>query len=77
MLSEPNKCRHSLKNERPLILVNVVYKMASSVNASKIKRVLGKLIHEDQKGFLQGRYIGEIIRPVYDILFETKIRNIQ
>ena len=57
------------------MLLNIVYKMALSVIASRIKRVLGKLIHEDHKGFLQGRYIGENIRLAYDILFETKMRN--
>ena len=50
--------------------------MTSSVIASRIKRVLGKHIHDDQKWFLQGRYIGENTRLVYDILFETKMSNI-
>ena len=50
--------------------------MASSVIASRIKRILGKHIHDDQNGFLQGRYIGDNIRLVYDILFETKMRNL-
>ena len=33
-----------------------------------------KRIHEDQKGYMKGRYIGEIIRLLYDLLLyaETK-----
>ena len=34
------------------------------------------MIDHDQKGFITGRYIGENIRLVYDILFETKQQQI-
>ena len=47
----------------------------SSVIANLLKSVLNKLINNDQKGFISGRYIGENIRTVYDILFETKQQN--
>ena len=33
---------------------------------------MDKVIHEDQKGFISGRFIGENVRLIYDILFETK-----
>ena len=48
----------------------------SSVIANRLKLVLDKLICNDQKGFISGRYIGENIRLIYDILFETKQQNI-
>ena len=35
------------------------------------------LIHENQKGFISGRFIGENIGLIYDVLFETKNRNLQ
>ena len=35
-----------------------------------------KLIHEDQKGFIAGRFIGENIWLIYDIPFETKQQEI-
>ena len=50
--------------------------MASSVIASRIKNVLNKLIHEDQKGFISGRFIGENIRLIYDVLFEVRNQDI-
>lgn len=75
-LPKPNKARDKLKNWRPISLLNVVYKLASSVIANRIKGVLNDLIHEDQKGFISGRYIGENIRLIYDVLFETKNQNI-
>ena len=50
--------------------------MASTVIANRLKPVLQCIIHQDQKGFLSGRFIGENIRIIYDILFETKQQNI-
>ena len=71
-LPKPNKSRHLLKNWRPISLFNVVYKMASAVIANRLKTVLHKLISEEQKGFIAGRFIAENVRTIYDILFETK-----
>ena len=71
-LPKPNKSPFYLKNWRPISLLNVIYKLASSVIAARLKTVLHKLIHEDQKGFISGRFIGENKRQIYDILFETK-----
>ena len=65
-----------MKNLRPISLLNVVYKLASSVFANRIKTVLDSLIHEDRKGFMSGRFIGENIKLIYDILFETKQQEI-
>ena len=75
-LPKPNKCRHNLKNWRPISLLNVVYKMASAVIANRIKTVLNNIICEEQKGFISGRCIGENIRTIYDILFEAKNQDL-
>lgn len=71
-LPKPNKSRHLLKNWRPISLLNVIYKMASAVVANRMKLVLDKLILEEQKGFISGRFIAENVRLMYDILFETR-----
>ena len=41
-----------------------------------MKTVLDKVVHEDQKGFISGRFIGENVRLIYNILFETKQEDI-
>ena len=57
-------------------LLNVIYKIASGCIANRLKQVLPHLIHENQKGFLKGRFIGENIRLLYDILLYTELNDI-
>lgn len=70
-----NKDKLLLKNWRPISLLNVSYKIASGAIAGRLKPILGKLINEDQTGFLSGRYIGENIRLIYDTMFYTEKQN--
>ena len=65
-----------MKYWRPITLLNTVYKIASSCIAARLKTVLPKLIGDDQKGFLKGRYIGENNRLLYDTLLYAKQHQI-
>ncbi len=67
-LPKGEKPRQYLKNWRPISLLNVDYKMLSAALANRLKTVLPEIISSTQKGFLQGRYIGENTRLVYDII---------
>ena len=75
-LPKDNKPRHFLKNWRPISLLNTVYKIGSGVIASRLKRVPEKLIDLDQTGFISGRYIGDNIRLIYDMLQFTEENDI-
>ena len=75
-LPKGNKPRHFLKNWRPISLLNTVYKIGSAVIANRFKTVLDKLINLDQTGFISGRYIGENIRLLYDIMQYTEDHEI-
>ena len=68
-LPKGKKPKQFLKNWRPISLLNVEYKIASACIAERIKKFLPKIIDEDQKGFVKGRFIGENIRILYDIMF--------
>ena len=57
-----------LQNWRPITLLNVDYKIASKAIANRLEPLLPKLIHPDQTGFIKGRYIGENIRLISDIM---------
>ena len=64
-----------LQNWRPITLLNVDYKIASKAIAKRIEHMLPSLIHPDQTGFVKGRYIGENIRLISDIMEQTKKVN--
>ena len=66
----------SLANWCPTTLLNVDYKIASKVITKRLEKVLTFLINPDQTGFIKGRYIGQNIRLINDILELTKLRNI-
>jgi len=57
----------NLKNYRPISLINVDYKLLTYVFASRLHNVLGDIIHTDQTGYIQGRYIGCSVRNIIDI----------
>ena len=69
-----NKARNSLKNWRPITLLNTIYKFYSGIWANRIK-LLPNLIGKSQKGFVQGRFIGENTVLTLDILNETKLKG--
>lgn len=65
-----------LGNWRPITLLNVDYKIASKAIATRIEKVLPLIINSNQTGFIKGRYIGENIRLITDILEQTKAQDI-
>ena len=66
-----------LKNWRPISLLNIDYKILSKVLAKRMEQHLPKLIHSDQTGFVSGRYIGQNIRLLSDIMEFSESKNFQ
>ena len=64
--------RPDIRNWRPIALLNTDYKLLSKIFAERIRKVLPEIIHSDQKGCVSGRYMGENIRLIDDILFEIE-----
>ena len=60
-----------IKNWRPISLINVDSKITSKALASRMKMVLSNIIKCDQTAYAKGRYIGESIRLITDILEYT------
>ena len=70
-----DKSRDCLKNWRPISLLSTFYKLASASLATRMKSILDTLISDSQTGFVKGRYIGESIRLVYDIMNYTEVNK--
>ena len=60
--------KSKLANWRPISLLNTHYKILAHVLANRLKKVINKLIHTDQTGYLKGRSIGQNIRLIQDVI---------
>ena len=60
--------REELGNWRPLSLTNVDYKLLAKVLAIRFKKVIEKLINEDQSGFIKGRHASVDLRAIDDVI---------
>jgi len=66
----------TLSNWRSITLLNVDYKILAKVIAKRIEPVLPKLIHSDQTGFIKGRFIGQNIRLLNDLMEYTEDQKV-
>ena len=56
-------------------MLNVDYKIATKVIANRVKHVITKIIHNSQTGFIKGRYLGENIRLLFEIIDNAEEEN--
>ena len=75
IIPKGEKDKRYLNNWRPLCLLNSLYKIISGAITERIKPALDSIIHNDQKGFVSGRYIGEVIRTTFDTIQFAKENN--
>ena len=75
MIPKEKKDTLYLKNWRPVTLLNVDYKIATKTIALRIEKVLPHLINRTQTGHVKGRFIGESIRLILDIMEYTKYKD--
>jgi hypothetical protein len=57
-----------LDNFRPISLLNVDLKILSHMLAQRLKKILSKIINEDQTGYIKNRFIGFNLRQIQDII---------
>ena len=72
LLPKPNKPRDLLKSYRPITLLNVCYKIISGTIANRLKVVLQNIIDTYQTAYLKGRFMGDNIRMIYDVIQQMK-----
>ena len=73
LIEKKDKDRTYLENWRPISLVNADSKLASKVISNRIKKVLPRIIHYNQFGFIKGRFIGEGARLILNIIDHTEL----
>ena len=75
LLPKPNKDIEKLENWRPISLLNVDYKIATKAIANRNKPVITTIVDNSQTGFIKGRFIGENIRLLFDIIETAEEQN--
>nr|CAB3264531.1 pol-like protein [Phallusia mammillata] len=68
LIPKPHKDPLLTTNYRPISLLNTDYKIMSKVINNRIRKHIKHLIKPDQNGFMKGRYIGDNLRVLFDII---------
>jgi len=64
-----------IKNYRPLSMLNSCYKIVAKAIASRVKRIISKIIPKEQTGFVNGRNIRDNIMNTAMLIEEAKIND--
>ena len=65
----------TLKNWRPISLLNVDYKILSKVLTLRLRKVIGEIVHPDQTCSMPGRTIQDNIHLIRNIIEYTNSKN--
>jgi len=68
LIPKKDKNKVLLNNWRPISLLNTDYKIVTKAIAARIAKVLPSLIHGDQTGYIKGRFVGQNVRLIVDII---------
>ena len=58
-------------------MLNTDYKILAKLIAERLKQHISKLIHHDQTGFLKGRFIGENINKILNVMEYCEMKNLK
>ena len=76
LIKKKGRDQRLVKNWRPISLMNVDVKITSKALSFHLKKVISNLINYDQTAYIKGRFIGESIRLIDNILYHTEQENI-
>ena len=76
LLSGAHDYQGTVHSRTPISLLNVDTKILSKALAMRLKKVIGTLMAAEQAAHVPGRFIGEPIRLISDILEYTDKMNI-
>ena len=76
LIEKKGRDKRLVKNWRPISMMKVDVKIASKALSLRLKQVLPNFINYDQTAYVNGRFIGESIRLIDDILYHTEQENI-
>jgi hypothetical protein len=66
---------NTIKQYRPICLLNVVYKIFIKALMLRLDKVMGRIINRSQSGFLKDRNIIDGVLALHEILHDTRIKK--
>ena len=76
LIPKKNKDKTSLENLRPISLLNIDYKLLTKSISKRLVRVIPKIIiNPNETGYIKGRFIGQNVGLIQDIMFHTKLKE--
>ena len=76
LIEKDGRDKKLVKVWRPISLMNVDTKIASKALAFRMRKVVANIINYDQTAYVKGRFIGESIRLIDDILYHAEHKNL-
>ncbi|WP_411028245.1 reverse transcriptase domain-containing protein, partial [Salmonella sp. s60131] len=74
-IKKQGKAEEQVASYRPITLANQDYKIFTKILAKRLEVAIPDLTQEDQYGFVKGRYIGDPIRIVLNIMADAKSKQ--
>ena len=71
LLLKKNKDPLLCESYRPVSLLCCDYKILTKVLAGRLEKIMPKLIHSDQTGFIVGRQLSSNLRRVFNIIYQS------
>ena len=68
LIPKKDKDLRFIKSWRPITLLATNYKILAKTLASRLQIVIANLISKDQVGYIKGRYLGQNVRLIEDII---------
>ena len=76
LLPKKNNDVRFLKNWRPISLLNTDYRIMTKGIATRLKNNLIQIINKSQSGFIKGRYIGDNISSLLEVIDLAEEENL-
>ena len=76
LIQKKDKDTRLIKNWRPISLSNVDVNVVSKALSERMKKAIHSVIHCDQTAYVKGRYIGESVRLIDDLLTYADQENL-